>query len=227
MLAGALSIELLGQEWLLLPQRAVWWPAEQALILSDLHVGKSAHFRKAGLPLPALAWAADLARLDALVQALAPRRVVITGDLFHSSHNREMDDFGAWRARYPEAVFTLARGNHDILKEKIYAAYGLDVMPEWRVGNLAFRHDLPKKTSPASGEAEEELQPYFITGHLHPGLELLVTGRQRLKLPCFLFAKDFAVLPAFSRLTGLMAVRPAPGDRAYGIAGEERVLRFF
>ena len=33
--------------------RALYWKKENALIISDLHVGKSAHFRKNGIAIPA------------------------------------------------------------------------------------------------------------------------------------------------------------------------------
>ena len=46
------TIELQGEELILTNKRAMYWAAQKALILSDLHVGKTAHFRKHGIPIP-------------------------------------------------------------------------------------------------------------------------------------------------------------------------------
>jgi DNA ligase-associated metallophosphoesterase len=213
---SSLDIEIKGQHLVLLAQRAVFWPAERALIVSDVHAGKAAHFRKAGLAVPRSAFEADLARLDALVQAWAPRQVIATGDLFHSVLNREVEAFGRWRQQYTETAFELVRGNHDVLADAHYAAFGLAVHTRLALGPLAFRHHPP----PAG-----DIEPlYCLTGHLHPGYRLSGPARQQLQLPCFYFTTRYAVLPAFSRLTGLAFVQPRPGDRLFVIVGEERVM---
>ena len=46
------EIEILGEKLILTNQRVVFWPKESALILSDLHIGKTAHFRKNGIAIP-------------------------------------------------------------------------------------------------------------------------------------------------------------------------------
>ncbi|MDE3177705.1 MAG: DEAD/DEAH box helicase, partial [Pseudomonadota bacterium] len=74
----------------LLPQRAVWRAETRTLFVADVHIGKAAAFRAAGLAAPAGTTRENLARLDALIDALAPRALVALGDLFHA---RE-----AWRA---------------------------------------------------------------------------------------------------------------------------------
>ena len=61
---------------------------------------------------------------------------------------------------------------------------------------------------------------YVLAGHLHPGV---VLGRERLRLPCFWFARDHAVLPAFGEFTGSAVVRPARSDGVYVIA-DDRVI---
>ncbi len=49
-------------------QRAVFWEKEKALILSDLHIGKTAHFRKNGIALANHIMKSDLERLSALIE---------------------------------------------------------------------------------------------------------------------------------------------------------------
>ena len=59
-----LPIELAGESVSLLPERAIYWPREGALIVADLHWGKAASFRAAGVPIPSGTTSADLARLN-------------------------------------------------------------------------------------------------------------------------------------------------------------------
>jgi metallophosphoesterase superfamily enzyme len=46
-------ISIKKESFILTNQRALFWKETSALILSDLHLGKTAHFRKNGIPLPA------------------------------------------------------------------------------------------------------------------------------------------------------------------------------
>ena len=45
-------IELCGQELELLPQKAIYWKDRNCLLIADLHLGKSTHFRKNGIAVP-------------------------------------------------------------------------------------------------------------------------------------------------------------------------------
>ena len=59
----------------LLPGRAAMLPVSRSLLVADLHLGKAATFRKAGLPVPEGSAQRDLARLRGLVEATAARRL--------------------------------------------------------------------------------------------------------------------------------------------------------
>jgi len=39
-------------EVVLLPERAVWWPATRTLLVADLHLGKCETLRANGAPMP-------------------------------------------------------------------------------------------------------------------------------------------------------------------------------
>jgi metallophosphoesterase superfamily enzyme len=54
---------------------------------------------------------------------------------------------------------------------------------------------------------------------VHPSLRLAGRGRELVRLPCFFFGKDYAILPAFGPFTGMADVEPVQGDRVYVIAG--------
>ena len=47
-------------------QKAVYWEREKTLIISDLHVGKSAHFRKSGIAISSQVLHDDLEILENL-----------------------------------------------------------------------------------------------------------------------------------------------------------------
>ena len=42
-----LSVEWCGEQFVLLPERAVHWPAADALVVADVHLGKPEAFRAA------------------------------------------------------------------------------------------------------------------------------------------------------------------------------------
>jgi hypothetical protein len=49
-------------------------------------------------------------------------------------------------------------------------------------------------------------------------------GRQELYLPCFYFANDFSILPAFSHFTGLAKIKPKKTDKVFVIV-ENSILK--
>ena len=59
---------------------------------------------------------------------------------------------------------------------------------------------------------------YTLAGHVHPAVRLTGPGRQRLRLPCFVFGNRVGVLPAFGPFTGAADVEPGPGDRVFAVA---------
>ena len=206
--------KILGQSFWLHAHRAVFWEEQKALILSDLHFGKTGHFRKAGIAVPQSVYKEDLQRLFALIQHFSPRQVIAVGDLFHSHANLELELFKRWRLDFPDLQFHLVKGNHDILHKQWYAEAAITLWPEnMQVGNIGFSHE----------QCPQSVAPYTFCGHLHPGITINGMGRQTLRLPCFYFTPTYCVLPAFSKFTGLATVRPQQADRVFAIA-ENSVL---
>src|SRR5688572_20629347 len=101
-------------------QRCILWEDQKALILSDLHFGKSGHFRKSGIAVPQNVFKEDLQRLFAQIQYFNPVQLLIVGDFFHSSANKEIGMFLKWRNDVPHLKIHLIKGNHDILAKKFY-----------------------------------------------------------------------------------------------------------
>lgn len=192
--------------------RAMYWEEERTLIASDLHFGKTGHFRKWGIAVPQNVYKEDLQRLVDLLLHFRPRRLVLVGDLFHSEINTEMDWFKKWREDFSEFDFTLVKGNHDVLKEQWYRDCGIElVQPLLEVKPFVFIHE----------NCDAMPGRFSICGHLHPGVLVRGLGRQSLRFPCFYFDKDHCILPAFSKFTGLAAIDAAHSSAVFAIVGEE------
>lgn len=203
-----MTINVKGETLILNNERAIFWPNQQLLIISDLHIGKPAHFRKHGIQVPSTLADQDLNRLTKLIELYEPKTVLITGDLFHNQLNSDVELFSIWKTNFMELTFLLIKGNHDRLLEKDYKALGIEVFEKEMIcPPFRFIHDHPDDTN----------EYYTISGHLHPGVTVYGKARQRLNLPCFYFGKNHAVLPAFSAFTGLSMIKPKAGDRFYAI----------
>ncbi len=209
-------VELRGEELVLFAERAAYRPATRTLLVADPHFGKAATFRAAGIPVPTGTTADGLARLDALIERTASRRIVFLGDFLHAREGRAaatLEALHAWRSRHAATEVLLVRGNHD--------RRAGDPPPELGIacadGPVV---DPPFVLAHHPGESEAG---YVLSGHLHPGVELAGPGRQRERLPCFWFSATSGVLPAFGDFTGLWPVTPAIGDRVFVVAGSDLV----
>lgn len=199
------------QQFCLFPERYALWQNHNILVVSDLHFGKTGHFRKAGIPMPQAVFKQDLQLFFHAIQLHKPTEVIVVGDMFHSVANKELDLFARWRADFLHIPITLVKGNHDILPRSWYAEQSIEVIPtEYKKDGIVFSHDLPTTLLPPY---------YYIVGHLHPGVTVPLGGRQKISLPCFYFTPKYAVLPAFSAFSGLAIVNQQPQDAVFAITG--------
>jgi uncharacterized protein len=211
-----IDVELEDETLTLLPERAVYWPRESALLVADPHWGKAATFRAGGIPVPSGTTSEAIERLDSLVHRTSARRVIFLGDLLHAKPGRSKEMFSAletWRRTRSEIEVTLVRGNHD--------RRAGDPPPE-----LCFDCvDAPYRMGPFVLAHHPVAHPdgYVIAGHVHPGIRLYGPARQRERLPCFVFGSAVAILPAFGDFTGLGDIDPDEWASIYVIA-EDRVV---
>ncbi|WP_167026320.1 ligase-associated DNA damage response endonuclease PdeM [Chryseobacterium sp. Tr-659] len=186
------SISIQNETFILTNQRAVFWEKEKALILSDLHIGKTAHFRKNGIALANHIMKSDLARLSALIEYFQPEKFIVVGDLLHAGDNSDVDEFCLWKDQYPDIRFYLIEGNHDRISEslekKLCFSYKSGLLD---ISGIRFIHDFDASVS-----------GFQITGHIHPGI-ILNSSVKNIRLPCFVLTADQLLLPAFSEFTGL------------------------
>jgi DNA ligase-associated metallophosphoesterase len=189
-------------------QRSVFWEEEKALIVSDLHFGKTGHFRKAGIPVPQTIYKEDLQRLVNLLHHFNPQKLIVVGDFFHSHANTELDWFRRWREDFSQLHIILVRGNHDILNREWYSQTGIELVEkELFASPFVFTHD----------HCEEKPEHYTFCGHLHPGILMHGLGKQSLRFPCFYFTDDHCILPAFSRFTGMALIDPKRDEQVFAI----------
>ncbi|HJU45906.1 MAG TPA: metallophosphoesterase, partial [Chitinophagaceae bacterium] len=128
------------------PERVIFWEEEQALITSDLHFGKTGHFRKAGIAVPQHVYKEDLQRLFHQVQYFQPSQLIVVGDLFHSNANKEHDLFRKWRKDHAALQIHLIKGNHDILADNWYEETAIATSKELNIHSFSFVHD-PQQAS--------------------------------------------------------------------------------
>jgi DNA ligase-associated metallophosphoesterase len=211
-MSDRLETVLAGERVLLLAERALYWPRERTLFVADVHLGKAASFRAGGVAVPRGATAGDLARLGALLAATGATRLVVLGDFLHAAAGRvaALDAaFVRWRSAHAALELMLVRGNHD-------ASAG-DPPAHWHVRVVAGPHLCAPFLF--CHEPSEPPAGYALCGHLHPGVRVADTGRDSVRLPCFVLGRRRALLPAFGRLTGLALVRLVPGELRVAIAG--------
>jgi uncharacterized protein len=209
------QVSVKNQSLCLSSDRSIYWENEKALIVSDLHFGKTGHFRKAGIAVPQSVFKEDIQRLVALIQYFNPASLIVVGDMFHSYANKELELFSKWRQDFSALQIWLVKGNHDILKASWYKQTGIEVFDSTlTVSGFCFQHD------PADCG---DLPSYVFSGHIHPGITLNGIGKQSLRFPCFYFTDTYCVLPAFSRFTGTVNVHPSDDDLTYAIVNNSLV----
>jgi DNA ligase-associated metallophosphoesterase len=174
-------------------QRALFWNEQKTLIISDLHIGKTAYFRKNGIPIPADILEKDLERLDILVENFDAEQLLIVGDFLHAGKNKDFEIFENWRSKNPTVKIILIKGNHDIHKADFLKHVDICIIEHSLfIEPFTFIHE-PQST-----------ENYFsISGHLHPGVTVRLEKRKTVRLPCFRISDHQLILPAFSEFTGL------------------------
>lgn len=208
-----LTTTIAGEELVLHPWKAIFWPKEDLLFIADLHLGKATHFRKSGIAVPQAIEEINIEKLTALLVDFSPKRVLFLGDLFHSDYNTNWEEFGALIKQFTSISFELVPGNHDVLDEAEYLKFSILVHPESLVIPPFYLTHHPQETFPEGY--------YNLVGHVHPGVRLRGAGRQSLRLPCFFFGRQQGILPAFGGFTGHMTLNPRKTDTVFVIVDDE------
>jgi uncharacterized protein len=210
-----MRIEIRGNHFLLLSQRAILWEEKETLLIGDLHLGKITHFRKAGIAVPSQAVGNNFDRLNDLVSRTGATRIVFLGDLFHSAHNAEWEMFRAWRISHNYLEMIVVLGNHDVLPLSLLLEAELEVFTQdFEEDNFIFTHH-PKE--------EHNPEKFVFAGHIHPVFTAYGKARQSVRLPCFVVDHHQAILPSFGVFTGGFQMNLA-SDRKIYITTEQQVF---
>ena len=206
---------ILGQTFLLHPLKAMLWEEHSILLVSDLHLGKAQHFRKAGIPVPQEVKLSNFEKLRSILIDLKPKRLLILGDLFHSEINNAWDEMVYLSQQFVDIKFELVIGNHDILEKQHYEDANIKVhYNQLTLEPFLFTHH--------PLELEEIPDSLFnLCGHLHPAVRMYGKARQSLRLACFYFGQNQGVLPAFGEFTGMSKLKVQKDDEVYVISEQE------
>lgn len=174
-------------------QRALFWQEQKAVIISDLHIGKTAYFRKNGIPIPSDILEKDLERLSILIENFSADQLLIVGDFLHAGKNKDFELFENWRSKNSGLKIILIKGNHDIHKADFLKHLNITIVDNsLKLEPFTFIHE------PLDSEND-----FSISGHLHPGVTVKLEKRKTVRLPCFRVSENQLILPAFSEFTGL------------------------
>ncbi len=194
------EIGFLDNQLVLDASGCLFWPDEELLIVSDLHLEKGSSFAaKKGLFIPPYDTQATLETLALRILHWQPKTVLSLGDSFH-------DDNAATRLpnSYKQNLTQLmlgrewvwVSGNHDPSPPE---DLGGTFCEEIHIGNLNFCHE--PKPDFKSGE---------IAGHLHPSAKIKQRGKT-IRRRCFIGDEIRIIMPAFGAFTGGLNVL----DEAY------------
>lgn len=205
-------LQLHQQHFWLNAQKTIFWEEEKALIVADVHFAKTGHFRKNGIGVPQQVFKEDLQTFFNLISYHQAKQVIVVGDLFHSTANKELELFLKWRIDFSHVNIHLIKGNHDILLKKWYNKANIILHEKMLVLNkFCFVHDIK------DAQEYSEAKVYTFSGHIHPAIELKISAKQHIKLPCFYFDKTQAILPAFGKFTGLHTIKKQTTTKVFAI----------
>ncbi len=182
----------LSPEISLAPGGAAWIPGHATVVIADVHLGYARAVRRRGGYLPTIEHPEEIAaRVVSICRELGAARLVVAGDLRHSTRDAdslELDDVAAFRATLLAAGalsrVDLVAGNHDRGDARAVARITL--------GEIEIVHAPPASLP----------ERWTISGHLHPSTTLRDETGAGMRVPCALVAGRLVVLPAFSEWAG-------------------------
>lgn len=207
-------------EFAALSQSALYWPAQRALVVADLHLEKASWFARFGQMLPPYDSEATLGEVADLLALTRAETLYCLGDSFHDRHGCERLSAKAQaqlRAMTAVTDWVWIAGNHDA---GMIDHCGGRVIDEAVVDGVVLRHEA------ARGEPRPEL-----SGHFHPKLRVRARGRQVARR-CFVMSETKLILPAFGSLTGGLDAHHPEIVRAVGrharalVPVQDRMLSF-
>jgi DNA ligase-associated metallophosphoesterase len=186
-----------GEAFEIAGEAALYWRAQDTLLVSDLHLEKASAYALYGQMLPPYDSVSTLQDIAALCRTYRPAKIISLGDNFH-------DDDGEHRLAESAAALLVdlacktewiwITGNHDRAVSGIWGGKAFD---ELTLCGITLRHEA------LSGDPNPE-----ISGHFHPKFRQMLRGRM-VKRRCFVKTPRKMIMPAFGVLTGGLDVQDA------------------
>ncbi|WP_419421405.1 ligase-associated DNA damage response endonuclease PdeM (plasmid) [Legionella sp. D16C41] len=171
----------------------IYWPAQQLVIVADLHLEKGSYYAKRGNPLPLYDTWDTLKRLEYVVDHFKPKILLSLGDNVHDS-NAFLRINNSARKLLEHISTQLDKwiwlmGNHD---KKVTLSFASNIFfcTNWKLENITFTHDFLPDT------------PYQIVGHYHPKLKI-----KKISAKCFLVNQNKIIMPSFGSYTGGLDIK--------------------
>ncbi len=191
------TLEVSGQTLWLLPQRAVFLPESDTLVVADAHVGATEE---------------SLSVLSELVRRLEATRIIFLGDLLHAARAQPaaMAAVLRWREQHALLELTLVRSR---LEARV-------VEPPVVLDIQAFDEPLMHRGLALCHRPQPVEGAFVLAGHMHPCVSIGGRAHDWHRLPCYWFSPRMGVLPAFGTFTGMQAIRPGKGERIFASAAD-------
>lgn len=189
---ASVLLQFSGQTFEPLPSGGLFWRAENALLVADLHFEKFSSYAPRGQLLPPYDTGLTLQRLEADLARTGATEVIALGDSFHRDRgtttllDADLARLGMLTGR---ARWTWLSGNHDPSPH----ALGGRCLPRLERSGLALAHE------PRGGISG------LVAGHLHPAARVQVDGRS-VRRPCFVHDRQLLILPAYGSSTGSLNI---------------------
>jgi putative SbcD/Mre11-related phosphoesterase len=187
---------------------ALWLEDSRTALIADTHLGYGWAQRRRGELGPVHDDRSE-PKLQALLDELQPRRIVVLGDFVHAPKPGAAERAAIERtikSLQRAAELILIRGNHDRAFARDFAHMGLPLLDEWSCGGVVARH----------GDRLHEALPedtHLVLGHLHPVLFFRDAAGAKHRVRLFLTNPHLTVIPAFSPYSAGYEINDGlPGD---------------
>ncbi len=189
-----------GEEMVCDGSGVLYWPAEQTLLVSDLHLEKGSSFATRRIFVPPYDTGATLAALGDRLTHWQPKRVICLGDSFHdpgASERLPAPYRDILQAMMAGRDWMWIAGNHDPDAPVDLCGTSATMLC---IGRLYLTHE------PTPGAVAGE-----IAGHLHPKARIKRRGKS-IRRRCVASDGNRVIMPSFGAFTGGLNVRDGAFD---------------
>jgi uncharacterized protein len=208
------TLRLNGQSLILLPEKAVFFPQSDTLLVANAYVGKSTGFRNSCTPDLINNSDATLDALTDLVKRLQIKNIIFLSGFLHEKTKLSPELFSAlqqWRDLHRSVRLILVHGDRQPPAALVSLEMEITAEPLVYQGfTLCHQKQFNNDDS-----------GFFLSGYMHPCVNIGGIGDRThnwLRLPCFWFSDQMGVLPSFGSLAGMQPIRAKRGERVFAVA---------